>query len=262
MNFLQKYLEKELQNKNTLLMTHVVAGYPTLKESKHLLYTMIESGVDLIEIQIPFSDPLADGPTILDANITTLNNGVTLNNIFDMVLEISKTTKIPLLLMGYFNTVFTTGTKEFCKKAKKAGAKGLIIPDIPIDEEKHENFSKTSNDYDLANIRVISPGISEKRLLTNVNQGSGFIYSTAFAGTTGSKNSAIKKTKEFLKFVNKKTTVPKAIGFGIKTPQDVIKIKESAEIVVVGSAVINEFKLKGFKGVKKMIKNLVKACKY
>lgn len=153
--------------KNIGLMTHVVIGYPTLQDTKKIVQSMAESGVDFIELQIPFSDPLADGPTIMKANDRALANGVTSTDCFAVMKELSTSVDIPLLFMGYYQSVFHIGVEEFCRRAKEAGAQGLIIPDIPIDEEEAEGFIAACEKYGLHHIRLLSPTSSEARIKLN-----------------------------------------------------------------------------------------------
>src|SRR3989339_358384 len=159
---MQKLLKK-LKEKN-LLMTHVVIGYPSLTETIKIITTMAESGVDIIELQMPFSDPIADGPVIMKANEIALKNGTTTKDCMKIMKDLSCIVKIPLLFMGYFNTIFNYGIEKFCKDAFKAGCQGLIIPDMPIEEEEQEKFYHYCEKYNLAPILVIAPSTPNDRL--------------------------------------------------------------------------------------------------
>src|SRR5689334_23892085 len=136
------------------LMTHVVVGYPSLEMTQKMVLAMEKAGADLVELQIPFSDPLADGPTIMRACEKALANGTKVRDAFDLAAKLSRQVKIPLLFMAYYNTVFKYGTKRFCEDAKKAGISGLIVPDIPLEEESEEYFIKYCQAAGLKNIRV------------------------------------------------------------------------------------------------------------
>ena len=153
MNLIDKQLEKIKKEKRLGLMTHVVIGYPSLETTESLVKTMEEAGVDFIELQIPFSDPLADGPTIMRACEKALENGIKVKDSFEVAKELSSGIKIPLLFMAYFNTVFRYGVEKFCKDAKNVGISGLIVPDLPIEEEKCEHFMKYCKKYDLNHIQ-------------------------------------------------------------------------------------------------------------
>src|SRR5882672_6789883 len=140
MNNIDKRLEELKMRKRIGLMTHVVIGYPSLKETVSLVKVMAEAGVDFVELQIPFSDPLADGATIMKACEASLANGTKVTDAFAVMQELSSLVMMPLLFMAYYNTVFAYGIEKFCRDAKKAGASGLIVPDMPIDEEEYEHF--------------------------------------------------------------------------------------------------------------------------
>src|SRR3989338_6112419 len=152
---------KKLKDQNRVgLMTHVVVGYPSIEATIPLIKTLADAGSDFIELQIPFSDPIADGPTIMKACDTALKNGVTVYDCLQVIKRASKVVPVPLLFMGYYNTVLQYGVEKFCHDASKAGASGLIIPDLPPDEEKHEHFIENSKKYYLYQIRVVTPASS------------------------------------------------------------------------------------------------------
>ena len=165
------------------IMSHIVAGYPNLKESAKIAETMIDSKVAYLEIQIPFSDPIADGKTIMDANQKALDNGTVPEDAFDLLKKINKKdTKI--LFMTYYNIIFKYGLEKFCKKAAAYGVYGLIVPDIPIDEEKHEHYLKISKKHGLKAIQVISPITTDKRLQKIAKHADSFVYCVSRTGTT------------------------------------------------------------------------------
>lgn len=223
------------------LMTHVVVGYPSLQDSEKLIQTLIKNGADMIELQIPFSDPLADGPTIMNACELALKNGFVVKDIFALLVKCSIQFTVPFYLMAYYNTVFSYGVEKFVNDIKQAGAKGLIIPDIPLDEEKHENFSYYCKKYQLENIRVVSPVSTEERLGLNAQIGSGFVYATARQGITGVQKGLPSQTKEYLETVKKYFSIPIAVGFGISQPEHIIALHGIADIAIVGSAIIEVF---------------------
>ena len=167
MNRINLQLEKIKQEKRVGIMAHIVCGYPNLGESRKLIRTMAKCGVDFIELQIPFSDPMADGPTIMQANQTALENGVKVKDCFQIMKEMSREVEIPLIFMGYFNTVFNFGVEKFCKDARKAGCSGLIFPDIPLEEEDSEHFIKYAKENNLILIRVLSPASTTERIKKN-----------------------------------------------------------------------------------------------
>lgn len=144
MNKIDQQLSEIKKEKRMGLMTHVVVGYPNLEETVSIVKTMATAGVDFVELQIPFSDPLADGPTIMRACEAALANGTKVKDAFAIMKELSQQVSIPLLFMSYYNIVFRYGVEKFCRDAKKAGASGLIVPDMPIDEESYEHFYRSA----------------------------------------------------------------------------------------------------------------------
>ena len=221
------------------LMTHVVIGYPTLNDTIKLVKTMAETGVDFVELQIPFSDPLADGPTIMRACEKSLENGTKVANAFIVMKKLSAQVAIPLLFMAYYNTVFKYGVERFCKDAKEAGASGLIVPDMAIDEESEEYFLANCKKYNLHNIQVISPASTYERLKKNAEVANGFVYCTARQGITGAKDQLHPDLISYLKKVRKIFSVPIAVGFGISKKEHIQALKSHADIGVIGSAIID-----------------------
>ncbi|MEK7178009.1 MAG: tryptophan synthase subunit alpha [Patescibacteria group bacterium] len=239
------------------IMTHVVIGYPSLEETEKIVKTMAKSGVDMIELQIPFSDPLADGPTIMNACEKSLENGTKVNDAFIIMKKLSLEVKVPLLFMSYYNTVFKYGTEKFCRDAKSAGAYGLIVPDMPIDEESQEHFYEYCNKYDLNNIQVVSPASTNERLIKNAGIARGFIYFTARQGITGAKEELDPKLINQLKNVRKFFKIPLAVGFGISKKKHLEKLAPYADIAVVGSAIIEVINQSNKKNVEKNIKQFI-----
>ena len=247
------------KHKKIGLMTHVVAGYPNLEQTEQLVLEMEKAGVDLVEIQIPFSDPIADGPTIMKANDIALQNKVTVKDTMKLMQRLSSKVQIPLLFMGYYNSIFHYGVHEFCQDAQQAGAQGLIVPDLPFDEEQHEHFIEYCQQYDLAPIRVLSPTSTETRITENIKFAQGFIYCTSVSGTTGARNNVAIQTQTFLKKIRKQTKIPLAVGFGISRPEHIQALIGFADMAVVGSAVINRIEQKGIQEIGKYFESLVAA---
>jgi tryptophan synthase alpha chain len=249
------------KNKKIGLMTHVVAGYPSLEKTEQLVLKMEKAGVDFVEIQIPFSDPIADGPVIMTANDKALENKVTISDALQLMQKLAVQVDIPLLFMGYYNSVFQYGTEKFCHDAKKAGAQGLIIPDIPLDEEIHEHFLKYCKKYDLLAIRVLSPTSTHDRILKNLQAAQGFIYCTAVSGTTGVREKLNTQTQHFLEKMKQMTNLPLGVGFGISEPEHIKALIGFADFAVVGSAVIQKIEQKGIKEIDSYLESLVQAGK-
>ena len=245
------------RHKKIGLMTHAVIGFPTLPATVQLVKTMATAGVDFVELQIPFSDPLADGPTIMHANDVALANGVTLKDCFAVMKELSQSVKIPLLFMAYYQSVFHLEVENFCRRAKAAGAQGLIIPDIPIDEEKFEHFMQACRKYDLHHIRLLSPTSTVERIKLNATVQNGFVYCTSRSGTTGARQALAPDLQAYLTLVKKYVSVPLAVGFGISQPAEVKALVGQADIAVIGSALIDLIQAKGLAAVAPYIKSLL-----
>jgi len=243
------------------LMTHVVIGYPSLKDTIKIVKTMTNQGVDIIELQIPFSDPLADGPTIMRACEKSLANGTKVKDAFVLMKKLSSEIKIPLLFMAYYNTVFKYGTEKFCRDSKASGVYGLIVPDMPIDEENQEHFFASCRKYNLHNIQVVSPASTDERLKKNANIARGFVYFTAHQGITGIKKHLDSKIISNLKNIRKFFSVPIAVGFGISKKEHIKKLTPYADIDVVGSAIINVIDKSNQKDIEKNIEDFIKNLK-
>lgn len=239
MNKFNQQLQIIKEQKSIGLMTHVVVGYPSLQETIDIVRTMAENGVDFVELQIPFSDPLADGPTIMRACEESLRNGTRVKDAFTVMQTLSQEVSIPLLFMAYYNTVFRYGVEKFCRDAAKAGAAGLIVPDMPIDEESNEHFYELCKKNNLVAIHVVSPASTDERLKKNAKLSTGFIYATARQGITGAKNVLDPNLFSFIKRLKQHFTVPIAIGFGISQKEHIESLVGNADIATIGSMLID-----------------------
>ena len=224
------------------LMTHIVAGYPTMIESEKIALAMAKTGISYLEIQIPFSDPIADGPTIMEANEKVIANGTKVEDCFDLIERLKKKINVPILIMTYFNITFNYGVEKFCKRAKQVGVYGLIIPDMPIDEEKYDHYLRYCKQNNLHAIQVISPITPEDRLRKIAKIASGFIYCVATFGTTGERKKLNPKLQSYIKKIRKNIHVQLALGFGISSYEQVLTASKYADIVVIGSKIINIYK--------------------
>lgn len=233
----------KIQNEKALI-PYIMSGYPNEKFCKKIIKTIIDSGADMLEIGFPFSDPLADGITIQNAGKTSLDNNMNINKLFNLIKNIRKETKMPLIVMTYLNIVYQYGYEEFISHAKKNGVDGLIIPDLPI-EEAFE-YTTLARHYGLDTIFLVAPNTSLDRIQKISQKCTGFLYLISSYGTTGTKININNKLKTQIK--NIKLTIgdaiPLGIGFGISTPNDVMKINScNVDAVIVGSAllkIINE----------------------
>ncbi|MCJ7636585.1 MAG: tryptophan synthase subunit alpha [Nitrososphaeraceae archaeon] len=236
----------ELKSKNQkALICYVVAGYPDMKTSEYIITSLINGGADIIEIGIPFSDPIADGSTIQDAIQSSLISGTTPDMCLELASRIRKTfPNIPLIIMTYSNILYKKGYIQFAEKAKENGIDGLIIPDIPIEESKE--YLNTMQNTGLSTIFLVSPNTSEKRLKMISRICTGFLYAISVYGTTGERKGFDEYTIESIKRVKKVTAadeLPLAVGFGISNPQHVkYMIDAGADAVIIGSAIIKKIK--------------------
>ncbi len=243
------------------LMTHVVVGYPSLDATIRIVKTMEEAGVAFVELQIPFSDPLADGPTIMHACERALQQGVKVKDAFVVAQKLSKEVVIPLLFMAYYNTVFRYGVEKFCRDAKEAGISALIVPDMPIEEESCEHFMAFCKKYGLHNIQVVSPASNDNRLKKNAQVANGFVYLTARQGVTGVKEMLDSNLTNFLKRVRQHFTIPIAVGFGISKKEHIQALIGNADIAIVGSAIIDVINSSKESEIEKNVSSFIKELK-
>ncbi len=213
----------------------ITAGDPDLETSLKIISAMVRGGCDLIEIGIPFSDPIAEGVVIQGANIRSLNNGTTTDKVFEMTAEISSKVDIPLVYMTYLNVLFKYGYNRFLQRAKESGISGVIIPDLPFEEKDELAF--VAKKYDIAVISLIAP-TSEARIQMIASEAEGFIYEVSSLGVTGVRSEIKTDLTSITEAIKKVTKVPVAIGFGINTPAQAKKYSQIADGVIVGSAIV------------------------
>lgn len=213
----------------------ITAGDPTLEITEQLVLKMAEAGADLIELGIPFSDPIAEGPVIQEADYRALASGTTTDKIFDMVGRIRKTCDVPLAFMTYANPIFTYGTERFMKNCQEVGIDAIIVPDIPF-EEKNELMPYCSK-YNITLISMIAP-TSQSRIRMIANEAQGFIYCVSSMGVTGVRKEIGSGVEEMIKLVKEVKDIPCAIGFGISTPDQASTMIKFSDGVIVGSAIV------------------------
>jgi tryptophan synthase alpha chain len=224
--------------RKNLLSIYFTAGFPALNDTTTIIEMLAQSGVDMIEIGIPFSDPLADGPTIQRSSEKALQNGMTIKLLFEQLKDIRKTVKMPLLLMGYINPIMQYGMLAFCKKCKEIGIDGIIVPDLPLTEYLLE-YQTIFTENNLSNIFLVTPQSEEKRIREIDGHSNGFIYLVSSAATTGS-NAAISQDQEayFKRIQNMNLKNPLMIGFGISDHASFASTTRHAHGAIVGSAFI------------------------
>lgn len=226
------------QKKNNILSIYFTAGHPTLDSTVEVIKTLEKSGVDMIEIGMPFSDPLADGPVIQGSSTKALKNGMSIKLLFEQLKQIRKEVNIPLLLMGYINPVYQFGIENFCKKCKEVGIDGVILPDLPLSEyqEQYQPYFEANN---LRFIFLITPQTSPDRVRMIDSISNGFIYMVSSSSTTGAKgNIAEKQVEYFTRIKAMNLTNPLVIGFGISNRETFERACHYANGAIIGSAFV------------------------
>jgi tryptophan synthase alpha chain len=219
-------------------MPYSTAGFPNLPVSEEIILGLVEGGADLIEIGVPFSDPLADGATVQRASQVALSNGVRLSDCIDLVQRLRTVhgVTIPLLLMGYYNPILQYGVERFAADAAAVGVDGVIVPDLPVEESDELLTACRHNDRDL--IFMVAPTSTDARVAEISARASGFIYCVSLTGVTGSR-SALPDLRPYLERIRARTALPLAVGFGVSAPEHVRRVAAIADGVAVGSALIN-----------------------
>ncbi|MDF2514526.1 MAG: tryptophan synthase, alpha subunit [Herbinix sp.] len=213
----------------------ITAGDPNLAVTEELVIKMAEAGADIIELGIPFSDPVAEGPVIQDADYRALSGGVTTDKIFDMVARIRKVCDVPLVFMTYANPIYTYGTERFMENCKKVGIDGVIVPDVPFDEKSE--LKPYCDKYQITLISMIAP-TSKERIHMIAKEAEGFIYCVSSMGVTGVRSEISSGVEEMIRQVKEINNIPCAIGFGISTPEQAVKMSGFSDGVIVGSAIV------------------------
>ena len=249
-------INKKLQEDKKLLSIYFTAGYPKLNDTVSVIESLEKSGVDFIEIGLPFSDPLADGPTIQASSTAALENGMTSEVLFNQLKNIRKTVSIPLIIMGYFNPMMQYGVDAFCKKCAEIGIDGLIIPDLPV-QDYNENYKAIFEKYGLINVFLITPQTSEERIRFIDSISNGFIYMVSSAGVTGAKAS-FGNTQQiyFDRIAAMHLKAPQVIGFGISNAATFKQATSNAKGAIIGSAFVKHLTDKGVNSINDFIKEI------
>ena len=233
---LEQQLKERLKDKEILLMTHIVLGYPSFTVNRQVIRQMIENGVDCIEMQLPFSEPMADGPVILKANQDSLAGGTRIADCLAFGAEMAAAHDIPFLFMTYYNIIFKYGEEPFFARAKEAGIKGFIVPDLP--PEQGETFFRLAEEFQIAPILIFAPTSTDERMRELDRVGRGFIYCVARRGVTGKKSEFGADFSDYLRRCRAATAKPLAVGFGIQNRDDVQALIGKADMAVIGSETI------------------------
>jgi tryptophan synthase alpha chain len=251
---LESYINQQLKTKEILLMTHIVMGYPDFETSYKIVRQMVEAGVDLMELQIPFSEPMADGPVILKANQKAIERGSTVQRCFDFAKRVARDFSIPFLFMSYANILYKYGMEPFSNKMATLNLKGAIVPDLPPEEGKDYIAAMAKNN--LAPIYIFSPETSHERMAYISTFAKGFIYCLARKGVTGKTTSFSTDIADYLERCKKATHLPLAVGFGVKDKADIDFLRGKADIAVVGSQTIRVVEEKGVGATGDFIRSL------
>lgn len=246
-------IRERKSKRDTLLMTHIVLGYPNFDASRRLIEQMVLAGVDLIEMQIPFSEPIADGPVILHANQKALAAGSTVDGCLELASKLTREFPIPFLFMTYYNIAFVRGVERFAREMREAGVLGAIVPDLPFEEG--ESFLRAMQTEKLDPIFIFAPSSSEARLEQIAARSRGFIYCVARKGVTGATTD-FAVLDQYLQRCRRHTKLPLALGFGVKTREDIAAIRGKVDIAVVGSETIRVLDQSGVEAVRPFLESL------
>lgn len=247
-------IEQKLQEDKKILSIYFSAGYPNLNDTVQIIQDLEKNGVDMIEIGLPFSDPLADGPTIQESSTMALHNGMTSQLLFDQLSSIRESVTIPLIIMGYFNPMLQFGIETFCQKCAEIGIDGLIIPDLPVDVYA-EKYKATFEKYGLINVFLITPQTSDDRIRFIDSVSSGFIYMVSSASVTGSQTGfGSTQADYFERIATMNLKNPQVVGFGINNAETFNQATQYAKGAIIGSAFIQDLTKKGTTKISEFVK--------
>jgi tryptophan synthase alpha chain len=249
-------IDKKLKEEGKLLSIYFTAGFPNLNDTADIIIKLQESGVDMIEIGLPFSDPLADGPTIQDSSMSAINNGMNTEKLFNQLKDIRDRVSIPLIIMGYFNPILQYGVEKFCKKCNEIGIDGLIIPDLPIDYYL-ENYKSIFEQNKLYNMFLIAPQTSDERIRKIDSISKGFIYMVSSSSITGSRNSFSSEQINYFERIEKMNlNTPRIIGFGVGNKETFNATVNYSKGAIIGSAFIKNLHENGIDSIDSFIESI------
>ena len=249
-------IDKKLKEEGKLLSIYFTAGFPNLNDTEDIIIKLQESGVDMIEVGLPFSDPLADGPTIQDSSMSAIKNGMNTDILFSQLKDIRDKVSIPLIIMGYFNPILQYGVERFCKKCNEIGIDGLIIPDLPIDYYL-ENYKSIFEQNKLYNMFLIAPQTSDERIRKIDSISKGFIYMVSSSSITGSKNSFSSEQINYFERIEKMNlNTPRIIGFGVGNKETFNATVNYSKGAIIGSAFIKNLHENGIDSIDSFIKSI------
>lgn len=249
-------INQKLKEDKKLLSIYFTAGYPNLNDTAGIIQDLENQGVDMIEIGLPFSDPLADGPTIQESSTAALKNGMHTELLFEQLGDIRKTVSIPLIMMGYFNPVLQYGVEAFCKRCQEIGIDGIILPDLPLDVFQ-KDYEAIFRKYGLINVFLITPQTSEARIREIDAASDGFIYMVSSASTTGAKAGFGEETEAYfdrIKSMNLQN--PQIVGFGISNSDTFKQATQKTKGAIIGSAFIKHLTQNGVEKIEGFVRGI------
>jgi len=249
-------IKQLFDSKKNILSIYFTAGYPKKEDTTKVIKSLASQGVDLLEIGLPFSDPLADGPVIQESSTEALRNGMSSEVLFEQLKDIRNEVSVPLIIMGYFNPVMQYGVEAFCKKCNEVGIDGLILPDLPL-EEYQEHYASVFEKYNLANIFLITPQTSDERIKAIDKASNAFIYLVSTASVTGSQSGFGSDQEAYFKRISDMNLEnPLIVGFGIKDKQTFDQATKYTTGAIIGTAFINSITANGIDGIPNFIKGI------
>ena len=251
---LEAYLREQRRDKKILLMTHIVIGYPSLEASFEMVEAMVNAGVELMELQIPFSEPIADGPVILKANQAALARGVTVQQCLDFAAKAASAFEIPFLLMTYYNILFKYGVEQFVQTMAQRKLRGAIVPDLPY-EEGHA-YLQAMKEQALDPIFIYAPTTNDARMAQINAHASGFVYCVARKGVTGQATAFSDQLEQYLGRCRRATRLPLALGFGVRDKADIDFLTGKVDIAVIGTQTLRIVEAHGTEAVGQFIAQL------
>jgi tryptophan synthase alpha chain len=248
---LQQHILNAKQDKGLALMTHMVLGYPSFDDNWAMLESMEKVGADVVELQFPFSEPIADGPVFVAANQASLDAGTTMDQCFEFMKKASERFSMPLLMMGYYNTAYAMGETAFLEKLKACGGKGTIIPDLPL--EYAHAFLAEAKRLELEVVQIITPNSSLERKKEVAQASNGFVYCVARKGVTGKKTSFDENLDDYLDEVKSACPLPIALGFGVKSHDDIRALVGKVDMAIIGTAGLQAWVDGGAKALEELL---------
>jgi len=250
----EQYFQERAKTRDIMLMTHVVIGYPSFEASLDIVQSMVEAGVDLMELQIPFSEPVADGPVIVRANQRALAAGATVERCLRFAEDVTAKFEIPFLFMSYYNILYQYGVSRFIERCRELRVRGTIVPDLP--PEEGQEYLSAADQNGVCPVFIFTPNTNQERLNYLGEHARGLVYCVARRGVTGSDTQFSDDLGEYLARCRQATRLPLAVGFGVKSRQDVDFLKGKAEIAVIGSQTIRLVDEQGVSAVSGFIRSL------